>query len=111
MIRDRIRQWLGITQVLRNQVTLIDKLADINSNIGKVNRIVSAITPGLGRVIAKLDPMYAKDELDPIRKAESDKLGEEVIQRLKAEDAARRHTTGEYTEGFQQLAEDLKVTK
>ncbi len=94
-IQSRIQDWLGITTVKKTQAYIVDKLADINSNIGKVHRIVSAITPGLGRVIAKLDPMYGKDELDPQRRADSQALGEQVIAKLKAEDAARRHTTGE----------------
>jgi hypothetical protein len=57
--------------------------------IGRILLQVNAITPGLGRVIAKLDTQFGRAEIDPARKAESDKLGEEVIKRLEAEAKAR----------------------
>lgn len=50
----------------------------------------------LGRVIAKLDPNYGLDELDPRRKADSDNLGDQIIKKLKAEQAASNKLTGEF---------------
>jgi hypothetical protein len=48
----------------------------------------------LGKILAQLQPMLGKSEFDPAREAESDRLAEETIKRLEAEDWARRHTEG-----------------
>lgn len=48
----------------------------------------------LGRLIAT-DKAFVTDELDPKRKAESDKLADKAISRLMADDWARKHTVGE----------------
>jgi hypothetical protein len=48
----------------------------------------------IGKLLVQIQPLLAVDELDPTRKAESDRLGEEVINRLRAEDLARQHTLG-----------------
>ena len=66
----------------------------VNAILRKVERL-EAIEPALGRIIAKLDPRFSTDEIDADRKADSDALGRIVIAKLLAEDAARRHTTGE----------------
>ncbi len=56
---------------------------------------------GVGRLIARSDANFAlqEDELTTEegrqRLEQSARVGEEVIARLKAEDAARRHTVGE----------------
>ena len=42
----------------------------------------------MGRIISKLDPIYRISEHDPARKAESDKIADEVIAKLYAEHAA-----------------------
>jgi DNA repair ATPase RecN len=65
------------------------QLAHINSNIRKMGTKFDTILPGLARVVAKLDAQYARDPQSPKMKAESDKLGDEVIARLKAEQAVR----------------------
>lgn len=54
-----------------------------------------AIEPALGRIIAKLDPIYGTSDLSAAKRAESDRIGEEAIHRIQAEDKARRHTTGD----------------
>lgn len=46
---------------------------------------------GMGRILAKLDPAFAQDPHDPKVKAESDRLGEEVIRRLKSEVQVQRN--------------------
>jgi len=48
----------------------------------------------MGRLIAKLDPHYAKDEQDPTRKAESDKIGDDVIKKLTSEHIIRNRVGG-----------------
>lgn len=88
-LRDRIRDWLGITEILNCQHTDRQLLMAQSERLGKVQTQISAITPGLGRIIAKLDPNFASPEIDPWRKAESDAIGEMVERRLRAEAAAR----------------------
>lgn len=53
---------------------------------------VKVIQRAIGKIIAKLDPNYHVDELDKDRKAASDKLGDQVIARLKGEYAASNPT-------------------
>ncbi len=89
-LRERIREWLGIS-VLRSEMAYINnKLDGIDTRLYKVDKQVSTITPGLGRIIAKLDTQYARHEMSPAMKAESDRLAEETIRRLEAEAAVRR---------------------
>jgi hypothetical protein len=49
---------------------------------------------GVGHLIAKIDPHMARSEHDPKVKSESDKIGEDVIARLRGEQLARQHTEG-----------------
>lgn len=51
---------------------------------------VEALTLAVGRIIALKEPYFGVSEDDPARKAESDRLGEAVIKRIKDEAAARR---------------------
>lgn len=95
-IQERIRNWLGITDIVTNQQQLYMEHSILHTKMGNhqnqlraVSRQLDAIGPGLGRVIAKLDTTYAQSEFDPARKAESDKLAKETIKRLEAEAEAR----------------------
>ncbi len=81
-LQQRIRNWLGITEILIQQDSLRMK-AD------KAQSVLNAIGLGLGRVIAKLDAKFAESELSPERRAESDRIAEETIKCLYAEAAAR----------------------
>jgi len=94
MLRDKIRRWLGLDSIGRQLYHVETYLEHLDTRLFKMQNQLGAIGPGLGRVIAKLDPMYGKDEQDPTRKAESDALGEQVMARLKAEHLARQHTEG-----------------
>lgn len=97
-LRNRIRQWLGITDLQATQNLTYNNIKDqyhvFNNKLDKLSLQIGSITPGLGRIIAKLDPMYGRPEQDSARKAESDRLGDQVIERLKAEHLARQHTEG-----------------
>lgn len=64
---------------------------DILRRMDKLN----TFEPALGRIIAKLDPIYGTSDFSEAKRAESDRIGEEAIRRIQAEDKARRHTTGE----------------
>lgn len=55
---------------------------------------LSANNIALGRVIAKVDPTFAQDELDPKRKAASDVLGQEVIRKIMNDDHFSNRTRG-----------------
>lgn len=94
-IKDRIQAWLGITDLRVSQYHHTSSILSLSNKLDRVANNVSAFGPGLGRIIAKLDPDYAKDELDPARRAASDKLSDETIRRLQGEALARDHTTGE----------------
>lgn len=89
MIRDRIRSWLGITEIQEDQAMIHRELVAQGREQIKIGRQVSTITPGLGRVIAKLDAQFARDPQSPAMKAESDRISAEAIRRLEAEAAAR----------------------
>ena len=89
-LRERIREWLGIS-VLRSEAAYINnKLDGIDARLRKIDRQVSAITPGLGRIISKLDTQFARNPLSPDMKAESDVITEREIDRIKREDAAAK---------------------
>ena len=81
-IKSTIREWLGITE-------LLDDSKDQRQRMLRIEGQLHIITPGLSRIIAKLDAKYAESEHSPERKAESDKLADEVIARLEAEAKAR----------------------
>ena len=71
------------------------RLADWENQWMETEKLRNAIAihnRALGRIIAKLDPMYGKSDFDPERRAESDRLADEVIARLRAEHAATPKT-------------------
>lgn len=85
------REFLGINDLARNQQQLYSEHSHLHNKTDQLLKQMSALGSGLGRVIAKLDARFAEDESNasPERKAESDRIGEEVIKRLEAEAAAR----------------------
>ncbi len=95
-MKARIRNWLGLAE---DRKFLSDQIAAdfmaLHNELYELRKTVSSSLTAQARLIAKLEPNFAKSEFDPDRKAESDRLGEKVINRIKAEDWARKHTTGE----------------
>lgn len=87
--RMRIRRWLGITEIQEDQSAIMDRLHNLNNELVRLQQSMKAIGHGLGRIIAKIDANYAKNEFDPAKRAESNKIGEEVLKRLNAEAKAR----------------------
>lgn len=85
-IQDRVKNWLGIPDLFRS---ISGHAARQQAQLDRIEKQLSAISPGLGRIIAKLDAKFAESEFTPERRAESDKLAEEVIRRLEAEAKAR----------------------
>lgn len=87
-MKNWIRRFLGIDELITNQHLLDARTASMQLRLNTLSKIegqIIAANRGMGRLISKLDPMYGRDELDPARKAESDKLGEEIIRKLIAE--------------------------
>ncbi len=80
MIRQWLRQWLGIEDLAWQQLTLKNRTDDRLTEIERWRTMLMRST-------------FA--EPTPEQKVASDKLGNETIARLLAEDAARHHTTGE----------------
>lgn len=79
-----------------NLLTRIGKLHEMNAEAHQ--REVELLRPmslAMGRLVAKLDPTYNVDEMDPARRKASDAIGESVMNRLRAEAKAQQHMTGE----------------
>lgn len=53
-------------------------------------KFLEPVSIAVGRLVAKLDPTYASDELDPTRRAASDDIGRKAMVRITAEAQARR---------------------
>lgn len=79
-MKNLLRRWLGLDSL----EGLMQELSD------EIFKLHEDITLPLSDLAALL-----RDEHDPLRKKLSDKIGNKVQARLKAEDMARRHTTGE----------------
>lgn len=73
-----LQRMFGVDQIYEQINKQHQELSAIKGQVIASNR-------GMGRLIAKLDPLYAADELDPIRKKQSDETGAGVIKKLIAE--------------------------
>ena len=69
------------TRLARWESTLSHQLAAMGRQTLGTNRAV-------GRIIAKLDPEYARSDFDPQRRRESDELSDQIIRKLIAESNA-----------------------
>ncbi len=66
-----------------------------NQRFAELSTKIAVHSRALGRIIAKLDPMFAEDEMSPSRKAESDKIADLVMRKLLGEHLASTQNTGE----------------
>lgn len=84
MARRTLKQWvrdsLGITEMIEDM---------------KATRSAAEASAYDMSVFRAQQTSFLQDEFNPARKAASDALGQKTIERLKAEDKARRHTLGE----------------
>lgn len=91
-IHDRLCKWLGIWDIefrLDKQRTTLRELEAAMGRVEQASRVsIEAVRKAINN---KMDP---RSPFDPERKAESDKIGEQVLKQLYAEDRARRHTEG-----------------
>lgn len=85
-----LQRLLGIKLLLLRQQQIHERVAKIDNRLGDIEHNTRVSHDGLGRVLAKLDSLYGIPEDDPRRKAASDALGNDIIRKLKDEDAARR---------------------
>ena len=91
-MKNLIRTWLGLDKIQGRQLINAKTLNQIEKNQAAHLRQLKILYTGIGRIIAKIDPEYSRDELDPKRKAESDKIGEQVMNKLIGEHLARQHS-------------------
>src|SRR5882757_2573158 len=90
MIKDL---WLVLTGKLSSQRFEDAQLQVFNCKAHCDHLIQQRIEPisiAVGRLLAKTDPNYFIDELDPSRRAASDDIGRKAMARIMAEAAARR---------------------
>lgn len=105
MLKDLIAVLRGelSSALVENLSAIIDKRHQAINQMQKLNglyhqREVELLHPmslAMGRLVAKLDPTYNVDEMNPDRRKASDAIGESVMNRLRAEAKAQRHMTGE----------------
>ncbi len=83
-----IRQYLGITEVQEDQGLLNQRLRGVLTELAAIKGQAIAANRGMGRLLAKLDPLFGTDELDPTRKTDSDRISQDIIKKLIAEHVA-----------------------
>ena len=86
-----IRDKLNLDLLYLQQSNIRDELVNLRSQVSVLRTSTNTNNLALGRILAKLEPVLAQSELDPARKADSDKLGNDIIKRLQAEQAVRDH--------------------
>lgn len=94
-IKYRIRNWLGIT-ILREEIHTSEiAIRDLKLQLKKREENDIVLRMAMARIIAKIEPMYSVPEIDPDRKAASDKIAEEVLTKMHGEVLAAKHSTGD----------------
>jgi|HubBroStandDraft_2_1064218.scaffolds.fasta_scaffold166512_2 hypothetical protein len=88
-LRTLIRKWLGIENVLVKLISISIEQQMLHTELRRVHMNIITHHDALGRIIAKLDPLYGVDEQDPARRAESDRISRQAMERLEAEAKAR----------------------
>ena len=85
-------KFLGITEILHEQRSLRTQMGSWAYRTERLRLEIGATNRAIGKVVHKLDPNLLVPEDDPARKAASDRLGDEVIKRLKGEFKASNST-------------------
>jgi hypothetical protein len=85
-----IRNFFGIPEGFEGRLRRLERESEYHTiQQAKIVNAIAAIGSGLGRIIAKFDPLYAQDELDPERRKASDEIGDKVMAKLTAEHIER----------------------
>lgn len=80
-----IREKLGLNMIeVRNKLLTSNNQA-LRMQVDHLTRAIMLQNAALARIIAKLDPLYDADELDPSRKAASDAISARIIAKLNGE--------------------------
>lgn len=90
-----LQKLLGIDELRRRIEEQTSVLGTLNQRIASINDLkghMVASNRGMGRLIAKLDPTYSQDELDPSRKKASDDIADQVMRKLIGEHVASNRT-------------------
>lgn len=87
-----LRKLIGIEDIYDQLVALNNYISGLRGEVGAVRTQVSVTNLAVGRVIAKIDPMFVTPEDDLVRKAASDAAGNEVIKKLLGEDRYSNRT-------------------
>jgi hypothetical protein len=85
MMRLWVQKWLGIDAAISHAYDASMTADSINRELQRLRTDIRVQSCALGRIIAKVDPMYGKPEIDPERKRESDEIGVQVLRKLEAE--------------------------
>lgn len=96
MIKDWIRKLIGAYDTDERLKAIEMQLHQYKGLIADQRHNISVTNLAIGRVVAKLDPLFATPEDDPARVAASKALGEYVIKKIKSEHAASNKLTGEF---------------
>ncbi|SRR5229473_574618 len=85
----KIWPWSVIVDLRKENESLVILIRNLQNIMGNrdtiINQQLYAINSGIGRIIAKVDPLYGMAEDDPQRIADSKRLELEIIAKLQAE--------------------------
>lgn len=84
-LKSKVYHWLGLDMIDRHNQATRDILMQVSTNLRAYRDAVEINSRIHARIVAKLDPMYATPEDDPVRKAASDRLTDETIARIRGE--------------------------
>jgi len=97
---NRIQKWLGI-ELIYNQVNdLQNYIIGVRGELASLKMLKTEIAvhnKALARMIAKLDPVFGRDELSPKRKAESDKIADDIMNKLLSEHIIAKQAGGDHS--------------
>lgn len=85
---------------------LHDKIDYLDSRISELKAATAIHNIALARIIAKLDPLYGVNELDSKRVADSNLLGQTVLEKIKTEALAQAQGEPEKFDQLQRYFRD-----
>lgn len=98
MFKKAVQRWLGITDLRLLEEDTNYRAIQLEDNMRYLYKLkdrVDVALVGIDRIIAKAEPYFNRDMLSAEALAKSDRIAEQVINRLEGELIASRHSTGE----------------